>query len=350
MGLVLASETSALLLICFSLQWIFKKIGLCLAVAIALLLRTGSLYFISSAEHEHQWLGFVFVHGIGAYLAVLLLQILITSMRFKKNTTIVNAMYGMMISLGYSIGPFLVGLSTSIPSDSILSKLSEIFVVQRLDVAFSVFFSIVSGFIMLAVGGKTPGQEDGKSRGLFNIIKDSPGVYCAIAYCGVVIFGITAFITIYGIRNHMEVYAASMLLVAFITGCIVLEPVYAWISAHFDLRHFLFTNIFVSLIFSAFLPLVIYDFYQSVVLLFLWGGANASCYSVAMSILLTRFEERDMVAANAAFSLMDSLGGTVGIILIGVAMSSLGSEGLAYIMMLASVLYFSYGLTRYKII
>lgn len=349
-GIVMAGETSALLLVCFTLQNLLARIGLFATLAIAVFIRVVSLYFISSINLEIKWFGLVFMHGLGAYLAVLLLQILITGMHFKKYSTIVNAMYGMMISLGYSIGPFLVEYSSKLPAESYLVVTSTSLGIAKAELAFSMAFSFIAGLVLLAMKLETPHEESDQKTGLFNIIKKAPGVYGAIAYCGVVIFGITAFITIYGLRNGMEVYYASMLLVAFVTGCIVLEPVYAWISTHFDLRHFLFTNIFASLIFSAFLPIVIYDFYQSIALLFLWGGANASCYSVSMTILLEKFESKDMVGANAAFALMDSLGGTLGIILIGIMMNTLGSEGLSYVIMLASILYFSYGLTRYKVV
>jgi MFS family permease len=349
-GLVMAGETSALLLICFTLQKLLDKIGIYATLIIAVIIRLVSLYFIASINLEIKWFGLVILHGLGAYLAVLLLQILITGMRFKKYSTIVNALYGMMISLGYSIGPFIVEYSTNIQNTSPLVSTLISLGFARIEVAFSMVFSLLSGLLLLVLKLETPREDSEQKTGLFSIIKKAPGVYWAIAYCGVVIFGITAFITIYGLRNGMEVYYASMLLVAFVSGCIVLEPVYAWFSARFDLRHFLFTNIFVSLIFSAFLPIVIYDFYQSVALLFLWGGANASCYSVSMSILLEKFDSKDIVGANAAFALMDSLGGTLGIILIGIMMNFLGSEGLSYVIMLASILYFSYGLTRYKVV
>ena len=46
---------------------------------------------------------------------------------------------------------------------------------------------------------------------------------------------------------------------------------------------------------------------------------------------------------------MESIGGTLGIVAIGFSMEKLGTDGMPYVIMFASILYFSFALTRYRI-
>jgi hypothetical protein len=62
-----------------------------------------------------------------------------------------------------------------------------------------------------------------------------------------------------------------------------------------------------------------------------------------------RFTGSSLIGANAAFSIMDNIGGMVGILLIGISMDLFGSDGLPYVIMFAGVVYFSFALTRYQV-
>jgi len=61
------------------------------------------------------------------------------------------------------------------------------------------------------------------------------------------------------------------------------------------------------------------------------------------------YRKEDQVSANIAYSLMDALGGTIGVILIGLAMDWHGSEGLVYVIVGSALLYFNFALTQYKV-
>ena len=351
MGLVMAAETIAALMVCLGLQWIFNRVGLALAILFALFFRLYSLFELSSSQDSMQWMLYIFIHGIGAYLMVIILQTLVTGLSFTRHKALVNSLFGASVSLGYSIGPLIIEAlnNYNLPVNS----LSEHFGLMKAAQLGSLCMSAAAGIILILTGlnGRNTSSNNQVQRlSLLSVIHRSPGVYGAVASAGVAVYGIMAFITIYGLRNNMDIYHASLLLSVFMAGSIVLEPVYAWISSHFNLRYFLFTNTFVSLSFSAFLSIAVYDFTQVAIILFLWGGSNASIYSVALTILTDKFKKEELVAANAAFSLMDNLGGTLGVICIGLAMQYFGSEGLSYVIIAASIIYFSFGLTRYKII
>ena len=89
---------------------------------------------------------------------------------------------------------------------------------------------------------------------------------------------------------------------------------------------------------------------QAWFLVFVWGGVIAGIYSVSLVLIGEQHSEGDeVVTANAGYSLMESIGGTVGIIAIGFSMEHLGTDGMPYVIMFASILYFSFALTRYRI-
>ena len=101
---------------------------------------------------------------------------------------------------------------------------------------------------------------------------------------------------------------------------------------------------------AVYLPIAIYETYQAWALLFVWGGTIGAIYSVVLARLGDIFTGEDLIPANAGYSLMDGLGGTIGILLIGVSMQAFGSDGLSYVIMLASFIYFSFAVTRYKVV
>jgi hypothetical protein len=46
---------------------------------------------------------------------------------------------------------------------------------------------------------------------------------------------------------------------------------------------------------------------------------------------------------------MESIGGAVGVLSIGNAIEQLGNDGMPYVIMFASIVYFSFALTRYQV-
>lgn len=180
-------------------------------------------------------------------------------------------------------------------------------------------------------------------------IMRAKGPMFAVAMGGVSIFGVTAFITLYGIRNDLSLADATLLLTCFMLGSLFLEAPLTWLSDFFDRRYVIVGSSFLSMICAVYLPIAIYVNYQAWILLFIWGGVIGAIYSTALALIGDRFEGEELVAANAGYSIMDAAGGTVGILLIGFLMDAFGADGLPYVIMFASILYFSFALTRYKV-
>jgi MFS family permease len=194
-----------------------------------------------------------------------------------------------------------------------------------------------------------PRFERTESASLVRAVRLAPAIMFAVAVCGVSILGLQSFITVYGMSNGLGLSEASLLLTAFMLGSILLEMPVAWLSDFFDRRYVMIALVLLSLIAAVYLPIAIYDPWSARVLLFLWGGVIGGLYSICLAVTAERFTGPDLVAANAAFSIMDASGGMVGILAIGLAMQLLGVDGLPYVIMFASVAYFSFALTRYQV-
>lgn len=176
------------------------------------------------------------------------------------------------------------------------------------------------------------------------------GPMFSLAMAGVSMFGVSAFITLYGLRNGLSLTDAALLLTFFNVGSILLEVPIGWISDRFDRRYMIVICTFLCMVCAVYLPMAIYVNYQAWTLAFIWGGVVGAIYSLALTIVGEQFEGEELISANAGYSVMEGLGGTAGILLIGLSMDMLGSDGLPYVIMLSTILYFSFALTRYRVV
>jgi len=87
----------------------------------------------------------------------------------------------------------------------------------------------------------------------------------------------------------------------------------------------------------------------ALLMLYLWGGLMGGIYAVCLTIVGERFRLEDQVSANITYVLMDAAGGFIGVFLIGVAMDVAGPEGLAYVIVSASISYFIFALSRHRV-
>ena len=180
-------------------------------------------------------------------------------------------------------------------------------------------------------------------------MRQAPAAMFAVMLCGFSILGLQTFITVYGLRNGLELRDASFLMTAFMLGSISLEMPIAALSDWFDRRYVMIGLVLLSLIAAVYLPIAIYYKWSGWILLFLWGGMIGGLFSICLALTADRFHGEDLVAANGAFSLMDNLGGVFGILIIGLGMDLFLEDGLPYAIMLAAVAYFSFALTRYQV-
>ncbi|MBQ2592231.1 MAG: MFS transporter, partial [Candidatus Riflebacteria bacterium] len=153
-----------------------------------------------------------------------------------------------------------------------------------------------------------------------------------------------------GMSAGMTQEEAAILLTMFQFGGFLAGPLISFISDKFKDRHnVVILSFFASLLCSFFLPIAIKNLIFAYALLFVWGGAVQGVYSGCMTLLGDIFRKEDQMSASVAFTQVKAIGGLIGVTLIGLAMDWASSEGMVYVITFASIIYFTFALTQYKI-
>lgn len=363
-GLVMAIEFISVFAISFGLGRILRVISLRTGLLLSALFRLPALLLLAYFTDISMWLLLVFVHGIGNFLNQILLQTWINSLPFKRSRGLSMALFGTSISLGLACGPVVLQLLDAVSAqisqwvpliDGVvegylgLTRPAAVEPGTQIALIASAIITTLAAVPTFLGGMLIPRFKMSESGNISQAVRMAPAIMFAVAVSGVSILGVQSFITLYGLRNGLTLDQASLLLTAFMLGSILLEVPTAWVSDFFDRRYVMIVLVFMSLICAAYLPIAIYTPFVAWGLLFLWGGVIGGLFSVCLALTAERFSGEHLISANAAFSIMDNIGGMIGILLIGVCMDLFGSDGLPYVIMLAGVVYFSFALTRYQV-
>jgi MFS family permease len=163
---------------------------------------------------------------------------------------------------------------------------------------------------------------------------------------GVTFFGLPAFLTLYGLMNGMSLTNASLLLTAFMLGSVSLGLAIATFSGKAQRTLVTISCVLVGVICAIYLPLAIYNYGIALLLLFVWGGAAGGIYGMGLATVGDLFRQEDQVSANVAYSILDNVGGILGVLLIGALMGAGISDGIVYVIVLAALCYFIYCLSQ----
>ncbi len=356
-GAAMSLEIAALVFISIVLPKTMRYINMPLGLIISTLIRVPPLLGLVLFVTLPSWMFLFFVHGLGAAAFLLFLQTWVNSIPFQKNKGLLIASFGTVTSLGLAAGPVVLQFTNEIAplaSQLINSvgmfQLTPEMISQQGGLIVSAMISLTALIPLFAGMPLIPLFEQQESTKIMSIIKRAPAIMFALALSGATIFGVQYFITIYGLKNELSVTNASFLLTAFMMGSLILEAPLSWVSDFFDRRYIIMVAVFLSMVCTVYLPIAIYVPLQAWILLFIWGGVIGTAYSVCLILIGERFSEQELVAANSAISIMESIGGTIGIFMIGLSMHIFDVDGLPYVIMFISVLYFSYALTRYQVV
>lgn len=363
-GLILAIEYLSVFAISFGLPRILRVISLSVGLELSLLFRIPAILALCYVTKSEWWAFWVFLHGVGNFLFGILLQTWINGLVFERNKGFVMGLFGTSISLGLALGPPLIYLSSVNPEIMApIVQFTESFMRLKLHLEFPIEVSLVtkSGLILSAIIStcaaiptllcrfSAPRPNIPIETTLPQVIRSSPAAFFAVMLCGFTILGLQSFITLYGMKNGLDITAASYLMTAFMLGSITLEVPIASLSDRFDRRYVLIILVLLSLVSAIYLPIAVYWTWPARILLFVWGGMMGAIFSICLALISERFTEEKLVVANGAFSIMDNFGGLVGVLTMGLAMDYFGEDGFPYALMLASVAYFSFALTRYRV-
>lgn len=365
-GVFMSLETVALVLACFWIGFIIKRVGLQQALVLSSLLRivpfillfvvgANSLFGVSDNIF---WPIVIFTYALGCMIFFQVTATWVGETSCPKNVGLCMAIYSTAISVGLAAGPVIVNLLENHPevSQQLFAYVSEYVVTAGvtnntvLGFLISALLSFVTLILSLCPMPAIPQLVIEEKLNIKKPISETKGAMFAMLVGGASYFGVAAFLVIYGIQNGLSLAEAALLLTFFNLGALAIEIPIGWLSDHYDRRYFIVGCSFAVLICAIYLPIAVFVNYQVWALSFLWGGMTASIYSQVMAILCDKYSDENLVAANAGFSLMEAIGGGLAILLVGVSIEIFGSDGFPYVIMLSSILYFCFALTRFRII
>ena len=336
-GAILSAETASIIILSPLIGTIIGKLGVVGSVIVGSLGRIAVVIPLIYTNNPYAWIAGIFIYGISSNLIGIAYQTWIGSEKLGTKRGLVMAWYLGGMSSGLALGPILLNLFGASASREL-----GFFIVAGLSLS-----SLIP--VMFLLKCKPPFKGGSKPRILF-IIKNGKQVMFGSFIGGVILWGIPAFMTIYGMSAGMTQGEAAILLTMFQFGGFLAGPLISYISDKFDDRHnVVILSFFASLLCSFFLPIAIKSLYFAYALLFIWGGAVQGVYSGCMTLLGDIFRKEDQMSASVAFTQVKAIGGLIGVTLIGLAMDWASSEGMVYVITVASLVYFTFALTQYKI-
>ncbi len=353
-GTVLSADMVAAIAVSLIFAMYLSKVNYRFWFVASLLVRIPMLGLMTLTDSIALWAVFIFFNGIGTNIFTLLLQTWLNSVPIEKYNGLIFALMGTCVSLGYALGPILYeNVAYFHPAFNFISALLALdpqLIIDKGVFWVTTMVSVIASVPLLLIMFAIPKTSQRGNGNLWGAIKVAQLPMIAVGVNGLVMLGVSSFITIYGMRNGLELFDASLMLTAFMVGGIILETPISWLSDIVNRYYILIAAIFISILCAVYLPIIIYNKFQAWTLLFIWGGVVASIYSMCMALIGEIFTGDDIIIANSAYSLMDSMGAGLGMLSIGFAMDFFIYDGFSYVIMFACLLFFAYCLTRYKVV
>lgn len=277
-GLIMSLETIASILISFFFPMLLHFISMKTGLILSTVLRIPSLLLLAYTSNPFIWALAVFLNSVGCFSFLILLQTWIVGLKFKRNQGLMVALYSTSLSLGLAMGPILLEyagkllslvppdikdfiIKQTLTSDVTLHGMSpRFYFILTASISLLALLPIIMGFVYI------PSFKFKGSGDIWKSIMHAKGPMFAIAMAGVSFFGVSAFITLYGLKNQLTLQESALLLTCFMMGSLLLEAPMGWVSDYIDRRYVIVIAAFLSMLCAVYLPIAIYVNYQAFIL------------------------------------------------------------------------------------
>lgn len=333
-GLILSVEVLSVVFLSPVISKIIGKLGIFWATIVGTLGRAAILMALIKTDSVLHWIVLLFLFGVCSTILGISLQTWVNFTKLPGIRGFVVGIYSASLAIGIALGPVLLQ-----------------FIGESRSLAFTVSAAItlIAMIPIFFVRSSIPVFEVSERPRIWFVIRTGKYVMFSALVGGITFWGLPSFLTLYGMAAGLSFEQASLLITSFMLGGLVLGPGIGYFSDQFERRHVILLSFLVGLFCSIFLPIAIFNVFTAYILLFFWGGSMEGVSSGGMAMLAEIYRKEDQISANIAYTLMDAIGGSLGVILIGLAMDWHGSEGLVYVVVGAAVIYFNFALTQYKV-
>lgn len=332
-GLLMGIEIAAAVIMAPLLPRLVRRFGMGRILLIAGIIRNGTLLILPLWQGPLFWFPAMLCAGTGGFTLFIATQMWLNTLADNKRRATVLSALTALLSLGIAMGPLLLhatGRTGFLP-----------FLVSSL-------CCCLIAFPFYSVRSTLPKRMEEKPIHVLAVIRKSPIPALGGSVSDFIFFSMTSFLVIYGLAHGLSEAQAALLITAMMLGGILIEIPVGWLSDQINRPLMVVICTSILLICSQLLRVVINDTYTPWILFTFCAGAMGGLYTSSLALLAESFKDKDVIAANSAFAMMNSIGGLSGVVLSGFAMDSWGSEGLTYSIASICVLYLTMNLVKYR--
>ena len=244
----------------------------------------------------------------------------------------VVAIYTMLISAGFGLGPTiipLVGIDGWLPF------------------ALGAVFIALAAIPLLWAGRLSPVFSGQSGFGVLACMVIAPTLAAAICVSAFKETTIGSLLPVFGVRSGLGEGESALMLTAIAAGALLLQLPIGWLADH--LNRYLVLIVCAILGAAGCLALPLLVGHGGVTMwggLLLWGGVFSGVYTVAMVLIGQRFRGPELVTANAAMGFLWGMGSLTGPPITGVAMDLWDPHGFPIAMFVLTVVFVVFAVGR----
>jgi len=263
------------------------------------------------------WFALRFIGGIGVAVVWILGETWINAMATTDNRGRVVAVYMVLLSAGFAVGPLLaqwMGIESWTP-----------FYVAAVLIGASALPLVIAREV-------APRLPEAPKHAFARSFRIAPLVMTVAFLTGAIDSAQVSFMPVYGVRMGIDPDLALTMLVVLVAGSSLAQIPVGWLADKMDRRSLMIWCMAICCIFSAVLPSVLHDPVLIWPVLVVWGGTAFALYSISLVLLGDRFGPAELAGANAAFVSMFELGSVGGPVTVGYAMDIWGPNGMPVVL------------------
>ena len=324
-GLNAAAPAMTLLLVAPFVPWVVKRTGPVPAIIGGLILAALSLAAFPLIPSLAAWFALRMLLGLGAAFEWIVSETWINSLAGGARRGRILALYVTLWGGGVAVGPLLLAL---VGTEGLTPFL------------LGAGLLLLAAVPVLAARNLAPPMAEWASpAGIMAVLPAAPLAIGAALLAGVGEGTIFALLPVWGVGVGFEPQRAVLLMSVFAAGSILLQMPIGWLTDHVDRRLLLVGVTLLSLLCIAMAGLVLGSPVTLWAVTFIWGGAVAGYYTIALVLLSDRFGVSDLASANTTLIMAYTLGMVAGPVVGGGAMQLWHPHGLLLALSLAGLIF-----------
>ncbi len=324
-GLNAAVQALTLLVVGPFVPWVVKRTGPVPAIVGGLLLSGAALVAFPLLPSLAAWFALRALLGLGGAFDWIVSETWINSLASGERRGRIVALYATLWGGGVAAGPLLLAIVGTAGMRPFLVGAG--------------LLAVATLPVLAARRLAPPMAERDSPAGVMTVLPVAPLAIGAALLAGFGEGTVFALIPVWGVGVGFDAKAAVLLMSVFAAGSILLQMPVGWLADKIDRRHLLMAVTAVTLVCLTAVPLLLERPRLLWMVTFVWGGAAAGYYTIALVLLSERFGVAELASANTTLIMAYTVGMVVGPAFGGAAMEVWRPHGLLPALALPAMLF-----------